>query len=346
MNNITDKKFNSDSKKIIRSDWIKPILKDLHENLGKKLFYLGLPDSEAIDIKEWLEYLDSVYAFQCREYPNASDSNQSREKIVILEKTLRELERKRHISTFDVFDGYIEEVILRGFDNSPNRKEYLQEKTITLYNLDFCNQITSPIKYLDKYGTLQEAFKLNAISRLLYYQKNIIHENKKFIMFLTLHCSYSGKEIHEFYSKKNPDDIDDIREYIKQIEKLTKGNKSPYIIKAFIYYTINKFFTDNLFYVEFLPTIYYKGDNENPLLFFTIIGTTEADNTKTSIVQYQKMSEILNTPFLSPMSNNKFEKNEKLNLKNDIEFKEDLNNLNSLSLLKSLKIYQKLCEND
>ena len=149
-------KFNSDNKKLIRTNWAKPIVSYIKDTLNKKLFYLGLPDCEAHDIVEWIEYIDTVYAFQCRDYPSPSAPEQSRVKVLALENTLRTFERKRQLSTFDVFDGYIEEVILRGFDNSPTIKEFTQHDTITLYNLDFCGQVTSPIEYKDRNGNPQK----------------------------------------------------------------------------------------------------------------------------------------------------------------------------------------------
>ena len=145
-------KFNSTNKQLIRTNWAKPILSYLKDSLNKKLFYLGLPDTEAYDVKEWLEYIDTVYAFQCRDYPKPSSPEQNREKVLELENTLRAYERKRQLTTFDVFDGYIEEVLLRVFDNSPTIKEFTQQEVITLYNLDFCGQVTSPIEYKDRKG--------------------------------------------------------------------------------------------------------------------------------------------------------------------------------------------------
>lgn len=327
-------KFNSPSKQLIRAHWAKPMVGFIKDTLNKKLFYLGLPDSEALDIVEWLEYIDTVYAFQCREYPNPSNPDQSREKVLLLENTLRMLERKRQITTFDVFDGYIEEVVLRGFDNSPTIKEFAQQEVITLYNLDFCGQVTSPIEYKDRNGNPQKAYKFDAIKRLLDFQKQIIFPNKKFIMFLTLHCSYDGKELDDFI--RNPQNRD-IQDYMSQISSLSKGKKAPYLVKAFVLFFLQQFFSTNEFVVEVLPTIHYIGDNNNPILFFTILGTSSQNKSAGGTVHYQKLNEILNCPFIQ-IDNDKFIKSTSFALKNDTNLG---SNLNSLHLFKQSKTYKK-----
>mgnify|MGYP003521875870 CR=1 FL=1 len=332
-------KFNSDNKKLIRTNWAKPIVTYIKDNLNKKLFYLGLPDSEAHDIVEWIEHIDTVYAFQCREYPEPSAPEQSREKVLALENTLRAFERKRQLTTFDVFDGYIEEVILRGFDNSPTIKEFTQQDVITLYNLDFCGQVTSPIEYKDRNGTPKKAYKFDAIKRLLDLQKQITFPNKKFIMFLTLHCSYDGKELSDFIA--NPQNTD-IKIYLAQISKLSKGKKSPYLVKAFVLHFLQQFFSTNEFIAEVLPTIHYVGDNNNPILFFTILGTSAQNKGAGGIVHYQKLNETLNCPFIE-INNNTFEKSTSFALANDTTLD---TNLNPIHLFKKSKTYKNLWKNN
>ena len=330
MNKI--QQFNTEAKKIIRSQWAKPLLDYIHNKLKKKLIYLGLPDTEANDVKEWLEYIDTVYAFQCRDYPKPSHPEQDRKMVLALEDTLRTLERKRQLSTFDVFDGYIEEVVLRGFDNSPTTKEYIQEDTITVYNLDFCGQVTSPIKYVDKNGNQAQAYKFDAVKRLLAYQEQISFPNKKFIMFLTLHCSYDGKELENFITGGHSSDIKD---YFEQFKGRSKGKKAPYYVKTFVLHNLIQFFTSNQFIPEFLPTIYYKGNNNHPLLFFTIIGT-QAEQGSGNPLPFQKLKSLLNQSFISVDEENKFLNNQNLKLTNDVEI--NVKSINpSVNILKRFK---------
>lgn len=327
------KKFNSDNKNLIRTLWAKPIIRYIKSTLSKKVFYLGLPDSQAFDIIEWLEFIDIVYAFQCRDYPLPSNPNQNRDKVLALEDTLRALERKRHLSTFDVFDGYIEEVILRGFDNSPTIKEFTQQEVITLYNLDFCGQVTSPLEYKDRNGNPQKAYKFDAIKRLLDLQKQILYPNKKFIMFLTLHCSYDGKEMKDFI--ENPQSTD-IQNYLNQISGYSKGKKSPYLVKAFVIHFLQQYFSTNGFIADILPTIHYIGDNSNPILFFSIIGSSSQNNNAGCIIHNQKLKEAINCPFIE-IENSNFIKSKSLNLNNDSKLSENLNPLHLFKMTKTFK---------
>jgi hypothetical protein len=327
--------FNTQPKQIIRREWAKPILSYLHDTLGKKLVYLGLPDVEAYDVKEWLDYLDRIYAFQCREYPKPSNSSQSREKVLALENTLRTFERKQQISTYDVYDGYIEEVVLRGFDNTPDTKEFLLEDAVTVYNLDFCGQVTSPIEYTDKKGNKQQAYKFDAIKRLMSVQADLPFPSKKFVLFLTLHCSYDGKEFENF---QNHPPNKDVRDYIEPTRSLSKGNRAPYSVKAFVQHNLTQFFTHNNFIPEFLPVIYYKGDNNHPLLFFTVIGT-QVPSSSGVATPLQRISEVLYGKFVSVSNEDTFINNEYLTIHQD-KCKE-WSMVNSLHLFKQSKTYKK-----
>ncbi len=332
---MIDTKFNSVPKQIIRKNWAKPLIEYLSIVYEKKLIYLGLPDVQALDINEWIDFIDIVYAFQCRDYPNPSLPDQPRDNVLELENTLRSLERKRLISNFDVFDGYIEEVLVRGYDNTPTVKEYCQDETITIYNLDFCGQVTSPIEYVDKDGNWKKAYKFNAVDRLLNFQQNIEFPSKKFVMFLTLHSSYNGQEFSNFTSNLPSSDFEN---YLNQVASLSKGKKSPYYVKAFVYEQLTRFFTQNYFAPEFLPTIYYRGDNGHPLLFFTIVGT-QVENRSVLPSPPEKIKNLLNTPFISIGKNELFEVNEDLFLENDSKLN---GSINSLALFKNSKSYKKM----
>lgn len=326
--------FNTQAKQAIRREWAKPILSYLHDILGKKLIYLGLPDVGAYDVIEWLQYLDRVYAFQCREYPKASHSSQSREKVLALEDTLRTFERKQQLSTYDVYDGYIEEVVLRGYDNTPDIKEFLLEDVVTVYNLDFCSQVSSPIEYIDKKGNRQEAYKFDAIKRLMNVQANLTFPSKKFVLFLTLHCSYDGREFEIF--QNNPHNKD-IKDYIKPTLALTKGSRAPYWVKAFVHHNLTQFFTSNNFLPEFLPVIHYKGDNNHPLLFFTVIGT-QVSGSSGIITPLQRISEVLYGKFVSVSDEDTFINNDDLTIHQ--EKCKAWSMINSLHLFKQSKTYK------
>jgi hypothetical protein len=158
-------------------------------------------------------------------------------------------------------------------------------------------------------------------------------------MFLTLHCSYDGKELSDFIA--NPQNTD-IKIYLAQISKLSKGKKSPYLVKAFVLHFLQQFFSTNEFIAEVLPTIHYVGDNNNPILFFTILGTSAQNKGAGGIVHYQKLNETLNCPFIE-INNNTFEKSTSFALANDTTLD---TNLNPIHLFKKSKTYKNLWKNN
>jgi hypothetical protein len=289
--------FNTPAKKLIRLEWNKPLLKFLSENLNAKLVYLGLPSPDAEDVSEWIDYLDVVISFQCREYPEPSDASQSREAVQELVSKLSAFERQQKLTTFYVYDGYIEEVILKGRDNS--NLEFVQNEIVTIYNLDFCNQITSPYEFLDINGEVKKAYKFEAINKLLQIQASINDLSKKFIMLFTIHCGYRGAELNEFMT--NCDDKE-IIEYCRGVNSLRGVNKKARILRSYILYTLKHYLRTYDFVPEFLPVILYEGVSGFYLLHFMIIGTTKLPNPALAPF-YQRTKSLLNQKFLT-ISNN------------------------------------------
>ncbi len=323
--------FNTQAKSVIRTLWAKTILSFLHQKMGKKLFYLGLPSEEALDIKEWLEHLRIVYAFQCREYRKMSDESQSRDKVLELENFLISLERKKSLENFEVFDGYMEEVILRGYDNSPTPKDYSQHDVVTVYHLDYCNSITSPLKFVDKNGDVKEAYKFDALKKLVEMQAVLPFPSKKFVLFLTLHCSFNDANTSNFRDEPP----ENYKKYFADISRLNKKAKAPYLLKAFVHYNLSQFFTTNNFLPEFLPVIHYVGNGNHSLLFFTVVGTQV--EAKAGIpTSLQRTDEFLNRRFLS-IEQNTLSNNTNLLAHNEIEWQ----NTNPLALFKNSKTYRR-----
>jgi len=260
------------SKKVIRKQCCKPLIKFINEKLKYKLIYLGLPGPQALDLLEWIEYIDQVIAFQCRDYPHPSSINQPRAKVLELEAKLRDFERQGKLATFSLYDGYIEEVVLRGRDINGNHLS--QNDVVTVYNLDFCNGITVPLEVKDDEGNIQECYKSDAIRRLLEIQRDISSQirYKKFIMFLTIHSLFWEEEAKKFISQTESEPLN---KYFSKINSLRGSPRWIRLLKAYIFDTIKKYFSNYDFTPEFLPVIYYKGaglDKKNWLLLFTIIG--------------------------------------------------------------------------
>ena len=122
------------------------------------MLYLGLPSPEAEDIIDWIEFIDEVIAFQCREDGKPSEVGQSRIAVKALEDKLSQFEKKGFLNNFIVYDGYIEEVLFKGKDNMS--QAFAHSNTINVYNLDFCNSITSPIEFLTRMEMLKLCLNL------------------------------------------------------------------------------------------------------------------------------------------------------------------------------------------
>ncbi|ADQ78170.1 hypothetical protein Palpr_0008 [Paludibacter propionicigenes WB4] len=283
------------NKEIIRSKYNAPLLNYLTTTFKRKLVYFGLPSPDAGDIHEWIEYIEFVIAFQCREYPKPSDPNQSAEAVKRLEFNLVDLQRKGKILDFNLYDGYIEEVIINGKDN--DLLEFKLDKFITLYNLDFCNEVTSPQKIFNtKKGEFETIYKLNIIKMILALQnKNNSHPHK-FVLFLTLNANFWNVEAKDFEEiiKK------DVRlgEFIETVSKLNGLEKDIRMLKAYVFKTLSDTLSVNNYTPHFLPVVRY---NNNPfnLVQFTIIGTYEETFGRNAIIK-QNILDFLNEGFISP----------------------------------------------
>jgi hypothetical protein len=289
------KTFTTPHKNLIRKNWNKPLLKFLSKKEGQNLVYMGLPSPEAEDLNDWIEYIDSVIAFQCRDHKHPSSPEQSREQVEKLENYLRDLERKNKINNYVVYDGYLEEVVLRGYDNSPNVIDFRVGQFITLYNLDFCNKVSTPITYVDKKGNAVKAFKFEAIGKLLDFQKSISSISKKFVLFLTVHCSYDGRELQDFI--QNPKS-EEIKNTIAELYGLSTLQKKERIIRLFVSHLVKVKYEASGFTPKILPVIRYEGIGKTPLLHFAIFGIHKELNGG-DVRVYQTLSEILKERFVN-----------------------------------------------
>lgn len=322
-------------KRVIREEWCKPLIKFIHDTLGKKLTYLGLPSPEAQDVLCWLEYIDYVIAFQCREYPEPSSAEQDRDAVLKLQDKLLALERKKQIESFSLYDGYIEEVLIRGTDTVG--KVYQQERIVTVYNLDFCNAITVPLSYVDG-GAMYEAYKSEAIQKLLWLQKECSCDSDpaKFVMFLTIHSDFFPKEEERFLMQKQEADVE---RYLRKVKRVVSSAKNLRILRAYVYQIVREFFRTAQFSVEFLPTIYYHGldsrDRENWLVHFTMIG---AHNRNPSGIApcFQESAGFLNQMFLQIGSDERFQ-----SMSTD-GFTENPATRNSVDAFKNSQVFEKL----
>lgn len=287
--------YNTEHKVFIRERWNKPLIKFLSKKIGSKLIYMGLPSSSAEDLTQWIEFIKVVIAFQCRIYGTRSDQSQDRSEIEKLTVLLRKLERERKIENYVVFDGYIEEVVIRGYDNSPHQIAFDQGQLVTLYNLDFCNDIASPLEFIDQNGDVQKIYKFSAIQKLLQVQETLSIVSDKFIFLLTVHCSYNGGELQNFIN--HPPD-EQVKQYLEKYRTMSGNERNARIVRLFVCYQIQKYFPVFNFSHKILPVIKYNGIGGTPLLHFVVVGTRPASNAA-GIPIYQSVNEILDQKFVS-----------------------------------------------
>lgn len=291
---MVDNSFNTERKFFLRDKWNKPLIKFLSKNVKDKLVYMGLPSPNGDDVNHWIEFIKVVIAFQCREYSKPSDSTQSREDVEKLEEFLRALERESKLESYVVYDGYLEEVVLKGRDNSPQSIHFEIQRFITLYNLDFCNDIASPIEFVDELGDLQTVFKFDAIKRLISIQKEISQVSNRFLFLLTVHCNYNGKELENFLN--NPPN-ETIKTFLAKYHCLKDVEKNSRIVRLFVVHLVHQHFLANDFSPKILPVIRYKGIKDTPLLHFVVLGIHSKSKAGATPI-YQQFDEILNQKFV------------------------------------------------
>jgi len=302
-------------KEVIRKHWCKEQIKILHSTLGKKLIYLGLPGIEGLDILEWIDYLEKVIVFQCSEYKNSKNKTEQFD-FVHLTELLENLDKSEKIKTYALFRGFIEDIVIGGFDE--NGGVFDIKDFVTVYNLDFCNGLTTPRNTRDLKGNIISYFKIDVIKKLVQYQNELCEQcnGKHFIFYMTVHSNFLESNMDEI-------DSQEITLFRKKFKSVTKGKNTLAVrdLKAYTYFKLAEIFKENSFHFEFLPPIFYQGSEypnrekggklENHwMLTFTILGTK---NTTKNDVYQQDMKKYLEDKFV-------FASNTKFQLFNDAHF--------------------------
>jgi len=285
------------NKKIIREYWCKPIIKHIHGKLGYGLVYLGLPGLEAIDLLTWIDYIKYVVAIDCGDYtPERYDISIARQNIKKLNEILNNLDRKGAISGYSLYLGFIEEVVLKGIDK--NGEKFTQKDTVNIYNLDFCNSLTVPLKIVDLEGGISKYYKNEVIRRLLEYERDLEKpdSNKRFIMFITIHSKFWEEEAEKYFKSKDDTDFNNFKEFIKNLREPDR------IVRLLRYYFLDILklhFTASSFIPYFFPTILYSGVGNNQLMCFTIAG--KYIKQASAIAPFKQNIDVLNRQkFLMP----------------------------------------------
>lgn len=241
----------SPAKKIVREEWNTPFLRYLHGKYGVRYRYMGLPGSDLVDIALWKDMIEEVIAFE-----RPADGPDERVWVTKLRTNLRKL----GIPGITYFGSFEEVVILR---QDYDGQSYRQDKVITLYNLDFCDEIASQVETRE-YG--RKIWRFEALRVILQDQKECYRqggEPSHFIILLTVRNQIQGSRI-KIFLELNP--LSETKSYCATCEKINPiAIEKPLIgthawaLKAFLCNTLKQYFTTPNVSALFFPFVKYKG---------------------------------------------------------------------------------------
>jgi len=248
-------RFDTPDKNTVREVWNTPVLRYLHDNHRIKYRYLGLPGVDLIDIKLWKDMIEEVIAF---ELPDPGPDE--RRSIIQLKRNL-ELVLAR--VPWKAYYGSIEQVILLREDIDGSK--YTQTKLVTLYNLDFCDEITSKIPTREG----KKCLRFELIRQLLTDQHECFRNNPEldtFIILLTARNQTSSRFMRSYLADE--EDLDaSTHSFVKKANKarpIPRDNRPliedyGWALKAFIFNTIHSYLATPHLTCLLFPMVQYTG---------------------------------------------------------------------------------------
>lgn len=173
---------------VVREQWNTPFLRYLNTTYGIRYRYCGLPGVNLIDVNLWRDMIDDVVAFE-----PPSKNGDPRAGIDGLRRNMR----VRGIPG-RAYWGSFEEVLILGRDYEGT--SYVQEKVVTLYNLDFCDEISSRVQTREK-G--RRAWRFEAIRRAMRDQVDCFQRDggpRHFVLMITVRNQINADKIRSFLS--------------------------------------------------------------------------------------------------------------------------------------------------
>ena len=241
----------SPAKRIVRERWNTPFLGYLHTNFGFRYRYMGFPGTDLADVRLWKDMIDEVIAFELP-YPGPDD----RVWITQLRSNLRRL----GIPGVAYLGSFEEVVILR---RDHDGQVYKQDKVITLYNLDFCDEIASKVDTLE-FGKKQWRFE--ALRVILQDQKQCylnLGGPCHFVILLTLRNQIGATRIRDFLERNLLEETHAYCETCNAIKPIpaagTLFGSHAWSLKAFLYNTLKTYFGAPNICALFFPVIKYTG---------------------------------------------------------------------------------------
>lgn len=239
------------AKKMVRENWNTPFLKYLHEKYAIKYRYMGFPGTDLTDIKLWKEMIEWVVAF---ELPAPG-----RNKRIWIDK-LRTNLLKLGVPGIVHYGSLEQVVVLReDLDGIP----YEQDTVITLYNLDFCDEICSKVATPD---AGKELLRFEALRQILQDQKKCYVTKggpTYFIILLTVRNQIDGSKIRELLKQNLFHETDQYCSACSSIDPIPKEGfllgSHTWAIKAFIYNCLKSYFGGPHVSALFFPFVRYMG---------------------------------------------------------------------------------------
>lgn len=242
-------------KRVVREQWNTPLLQYLHQQYGVKYRYLGLPGTELIDVILWKDMIEEVIAFE----PPDKDTG-GREAFNTLSVNFRKLLFQGHL-----YCGTLEEVLLQRRDREG--QEYVQDKVVTLYNLDFCNEISSRIQTNEG----SKVWRFEAIRQVLRDQLDCYKREKNaapqyFILMVTVRNQISAGKI--LYYLRPSALQGDARHFFKKCSAtnaIPQDKNTPLLgshswaLKALLHHILCTYFGNPNFSALFFPPVLYEG---------------------------------------------------------------------------------------
>lgn len=246
--------FDTVAKRVVREQWNSPILRFLNEEHGFRYRYLGLPGVDLLDVQAWREVIEEVVAFEVPARRTQSDPH-GRRNIAKLRRNLRLLGIPGR-----AYFGPMEEVVILRRDYDGNR--YDPSKVITLYNLDFCDEISSAIETEDG----RRVWRFEAIRQILTDQRAAFQEYGGpgvFVVLLTIRNQIESQKLRGFLSHGL---YEDTRAYLEEcggVHSLPESGAvlgtQTWALKAFIHNTLRQYFVAPHMSAVFFPLVHYFG---------------------------------------------------------------------------------------
>ena len=247
--------FDSPGKRAVRDLWNTPFLRLLNREHGFRYRYMGLPGVDLLDVKRWHDMIDEIIAFEVRARPTRDDP-EGRRQILALRRNLRLLGVPGH-----AFFGPMEEVVVLRQDY--DGKRYDQKRVITLYNLDFCDEIASRISTREQ-G--KQVWRFEAIRQILRDQQQSFQQHgdpSVFVVLLTVRDQIDSQKLRGFLSGSLYDDTRAYLESCGGVKSLALQGPvlgtHTWALKAFIHNTLRQYLTNPHISATFFPLVRYLG---------------------------------------------------------------------------------------